>query len=85
MRTIIPQASSWSARIRHTVSLPQATRARRPSRGRVVGAGRGSGCRLSRAVNQKVLPPPGAVSTPMPPRIISASRREMARPRPVPP
>ena len=39
----------------------------------------------SRTVNEKVLPLPGVLSTPMAPPINSTSRAQMARPRPVPP
>ena len=48
---------------------------------RVIGAGRVA----SRTVNQKVLPCPGVLSTPIVPPIIVASRCEMASPSPVPP
>ncbi len=39
----------------------------------------------SRAVNQKLLPCPGSLVTPISPSIISASRRVIASPRPLPP
>ena len=39
----------------------------------------------SASENQKQLPRPGALSTPISPPIASTMRREMARPRPVPP
>ena len=39
----------------------------------------------SRAVNQKLEPCPGMLSTPMRPSIISTSRLAIARPSPVPP
>ena len=39
----------------------------------------------SRTVNQKRLPWPGSLSTPVLPPIMSTRRRVMARPRPVPP
>ena len=45
-----------------------------------------SGCaRCSGSSNQKVLPTPTVLSTPISPPISSTSRRQMARPSPVPP
>ena len=64
---------------------------RRPARaGRAGPIGAGVGRCVAtplprRAVNQKVLPSPGSLSTPTCPPISSVSRLEMARPRPVPP
>ncbi|MNV54969.1 hypothetical protein D3C71_1471850 [compost metagenome] len=79
---------SSPARICRACSLSSTTSMRRPRRS---GSGNSARClvrpspRPSRAVNQKVLPWPGVLSTPTSPPISPASFLEMASPSPVPP
>ena len=75
------------------IGLSSATRMRGPSPGsvRTTGSGSAAGAasavaaRCSGASNQNVDPAPGALSKPIDPPIMSTSRLQMARPRPVPP
>ena len=88
LRARIPQFCACSVRMRRFVSLSSTIRMRRPE---------SEGCALRcqiRAwvgteaaviVKEKVEPSPGTLSTHIVPPINSASRFEMARPRPVPP
>ena len=53
--------------------------------GRVISVSWGATRVPSRTVNQKVLPCPGVLSTPIVPPMAAVRRWEMARPKPVPP
>ena len=83
----MPHVSSCRRRIRRLVALSSTTSARRPGSSAGATSSASSVCepagRSTRSV--KVEPRPSTLSTTSSPPIASASRRLMARPRPVPP
>jgi hypothetical protein len=82
----MPCTATWRSRMARLVALSSTIRADTPrSDSRSTGGGASSGRASRWAVNQKVLPAPRVLSTPMDPPMTSTSRFEMARPRPVPP
>ena len=94
-----PSFETWARTTAWFVGLSSATRIRLchpdmpcPAAGRHLSGRSATGCGLSSsagqpktAVNQKVDPAPSSLSTPISPPIVSASCRDIARPRPVPP
>ena len=82
-----PMLFRASDRISRDVRLSSTTRTRMPrkSSASCLDWCLALACRPIRAVNQKVLPWPGSLSTPISPPMSSARRLLMARPRPVPP
>ena len=78
-------APSMSASTVRAFSLSSTTRRRLPRRSGLGTSARRALPRPMRAVNQKVEPWPGTLSTPTSPPMSSASLREMASPSPVPP
>ena len=80
----IRQPASSSPSASRLERLASATSTRTPQS--APSAGYAVAGRLAKgAWNQKLLPAPGALSTPISPPIISISRFEIARPNPVPP
>ena len=85
-----PQASSMPATTLRLVALSSTARMRTPVTS--IGSRRSSplprtvaSCLANCAVNQKVEPTPGSLATPISPPMSCTRRRQMDRPRPVPP
>ena len=84
--TAAPLPASWRSTICRFVALSSTTSTRRPSRAPGAGAGGGGAAEgPTRTENENVEPSPGTLSTETAPPMSSASRFEIARPRPVPP
>ncbi len=85
--TSIRQEPKSPSRLLRSDILPMTHRIRVPYRLGIMGsvAFCGAAHMGNWAVNQNVLPSPSSLSTPIRPCIISTKRREIAKPRPVPP
>lgn len=84
-RTVAPRAAAGASRAVAASGSAVSSVAARPSNDRAAAGGAPAGCRSARAVNQKVLPRPGSLTTPISPPSSPTSALQMARPRPVPP
>ena len=85
--TCAPQPDNVSLNMRRLVTLSSTTRIRIPLISTASGLSVGCGClsMQNSAVNEKVLPWPGSLSTQIFPPIISTNRLQMVNPSPVPP
>jgi hypothetical protein len=88
----LPTASAFTAASARSETTPStsrgwelATRTRSPARPGGISGAAGTSARANGMVNQKQLPFPGVLSTPMRPPMRATSWRQMASPSPVPP